>query len=234
MFDKTFVIGTGGTGGYLIPPLVKTLQYHPATRNNMVTIIDGDDFEDKNQSRQFMTPDHVGQNKADAMAEMCNVMGLTNVNAFGEYITMASFIPFLEESESPLIIAAVDNDATRAAVIDAILMVCTDKDFFFITPGNSDGVEEVRGQTLWFGRINGQSVGMNPKEVVPNISQPEDEIPRAGSCARLQESRPQLISANFMAAASTLAVIQNLLDEKLEHNRSGIYFNIRNLKSSVS
>jgi hypothetical protein len=234
MFDKTFVIGTGGTGGYLIPPLVKTLQYHPATRDNMVTIIDGDDFEDKNQSRQMMTPDHVGQNKADAMAEMCSAMGLTNVNAFGEYITMASFIPFLEESDSPLIIAAVDNDATRAAVIDAIQLTCTDKDFFFITPGNSDGVEEVRGQTLWFGRINGEDYGMNPKGVVPNITTPTDEIPRAGSCARLQESRPQLISANFMAAAATLEVIQNLLDEKLEAKNSGIYFNIRNLKTSVS
>jgi hypothetical protein len=234
MFDKTFVIGTGGTGGYLIPPLVKTLQYHPATRDNMVTIIDGDDFEDKNQSRQFMTPDHVGQNKADAMAEMCIAMGLTNVNAFGEYITMASFIPFLEESDYPLIIAAVDNDATRAAVIDAIQLTCAEKDFFFITPGNSDGVEEVHGQTLWFGRINGENVGMNPKDVIPNISQPEDEIPHSGSCARLQESRPQLISANFMAAAATLAVIQNLLDEKLEAKKSGIYFNIRNLKTSVS
>jgi hypothetical protein len=234
MFDKTFVIGTGGTGGYLIPPLVKTLQYHPATRDNMVTIIDGDDFENKNQSRQFMTPDHVGQNKADAMAEMCSAMGLTNVNAFGEYITMSSFIPFLEESDSPLIIAAVDNDATRAAVIDAIQLTCAGKDFFFITPGNSDGIEEVHGQTLWFGRINGENVGMNPKDVFPNIIQPEDEIPHAGSCARLQESRPQLISANFMAAAATLAVIQNLLDEKLEANKSGIYFNIRNLKTSVS
>lgn len=234
MFDKTYVIGTGGTGGYLIPPLVKTLQYHPATSNNMVTIIDGDNFEDKNQSRQFMTPDHVGHNKADAMVEMCSAMGLTNVCAFGEYITMTTFIPFLEESESPLIIAAVDNDATRAAVIDAIQLTCAEKDFFFITPGNSDGVEEVRGQTLWFGRIGDLNYGLNPKDVVPNISQPEDEIPHSGSCARLQESRPQLICANFTAAAKTLEVIQNLLDKKLDPNKSGIFFNNRNLKTSVS
>lgn len=234
MFDKTFVIGTGGTGGYLIPALVRTLQYHPATRDNVVTIIDGDDFEDKNQARQMMTPDHIGTNKADAMAEMCNAMGLTNVVSVGEFVTMASFVPFLEESDCPLIIAAVDNDATRSAIIDAIQLVCTDKDFFFITPGNSDGLEEVRGQTLWFGRIKGESVGMNPKDAYPNIANPDDRIPSAGSCARMQESRPQVISANFMAAAQTLAVIQNLLDEKLEPNKSQLYFNIRNLKTSVS
>lgn len=234
MFDKTYIIGTGGTGGYLIPPLVRTLQYHPTTRDNVVTIIDGDDFEDKNQARQMMTPDHVGQNKADAMVEMCEAMGLTNVTSVGEFINFQSFLPFLEESECPLIIAAVDNDATRSAIIDAIQSECSEKDFFFITPGNSDGLEEVRGQTLWFGRINGEDVGMNPKEAYPNISNPDDEIPRKGSCARLQESRPQLISANFMAAASTLAVIQNLLDGKLATNQSSIYFNIRNLKTSVS
>jgi hypothetical protein len=233
MFDKTYVIGTGGTGGYMIPPLVRLLQYHKATRDNVVTIFDGDVFEDKNQSRQMMTPDYVGQNKALAMAEMCQNMGLTNVNYVDEFITMASFVPYLEESEAPLIIAAVDNDATRAAIIDAIDLTCSEKDFFFITPGNSDGEEEVRGQTLWFGRINGETVGINPKSY-PNISNPDDEIPRAGSCARMQQSRPQLITANFMAAASTLAVLQNLLDEKLESNRSAIFFNIRNLKTSVS
>lgn len=233
MFDKTYVIGTGGTGGYMIPPLVRLLQYHTATRNNVVTIFDGDVFEDKNQSRQMMTPDYVGQNKAMAMAEMCQTMGLTNVNYVDEFITMTSFIPYLEESDAPLIIAAVDNDATRAAIIDAIDITCSDKDFFFITPGNSDGEEEVRGQTLWFGRINGESVGINPKNY-PNISQPDDEIPRAGSCARMQQSRPQLITANFMAAATTLTVLQNLLDEKLESNRSSIFFNVRTLKTSVS
>ena len=234
MFDKTYVIGTGGTGGYMIPPLARLLQYHSATRHTTVTVFDGDVFEDKNQSRQMMMPDYVGQNKAAAMAEMCQNMGLNNINYVDEFITLSSFVPYLEESEAPLIIAAVDNDATRTAIIDAIGMVCTDKDFFFITPGNSDGEEEVRGQTLWYGRINGESVGMNPKEVYPNIQQPDDEIPQAGSCARLQESRPQLITANFMAAASTLAVLQNLLDEKLESKKSAIHFNIRNLKSAVS
>lgn len=234
MFDKIYVVGTGGTGGYMIPPLTRLIQYHAATRHTVVTVFDGDVFEDKNQARQMMRPDFVGQNKAMAMADFCQQMGLNNINYVDEFIDLQSFVPYLEEATAPLIIAAVDNNATRKAIIDAIKLTCTEKDFFFITPGNSDGVEEVRGQTLWFGRFNGQSYGMDPSTVYPNIQNPEDEIPQAGSCARMQESNPQLITANFRAASSTLDVIQNLLDEKLETNRSALHWNLRNLKTAVS
>lgn len=235
MFDKIFVIGTGGTGGYLIPPLVKTLNFHPSTKDGLIYIIDGDEFEERNLTRQMMTPSHVGQNKAEAMVEMCEAMGFNNTISVPEYIDTQGIIPYLNESERPLVIVAVDNAASRHAVITAIELECgEDKDFFFITPGNSDGLEEVRGQALWFGRINGNAFGMNPKLGYEEIRNPQDQIPTAGSCARLQESRPQLIAANFAAASHTLNVIQDLLDEKLDPSSSSIYFNVRNLKTSLT
>lgn len=234
MFDKAFIIGTGGTGGYLTPPLVKLLKNHPLTKNIAITIIDGDTFEEKNQSRQFMITDSIGQNKAEAMVEMCSKMGLNGIISFDEYIRTSSFVPFLEESKSPLIIAAVDNDETRAHIVDALSLDCTTKDFFFITPGNSDGLEKVTGQALWYGRINGENVGINPKLASPNIREPQDTIPEAGSCARLQESRPQLIAANFMAAAHTLAVIDNLLSETLPRKMSSVFFDVRSMKTAAT
>lgn len=234
MFDKAYIIGAGGTGGDLIPHLVRTLAFHPKTKHCMITIFDGDNFEEKNQNRQLMIPEDVGQNKAEAAARKCHEMGFSNVIANDEFVTLSSFVPYLEESSNPLIIATVDNYASRSAVIRAIETACKDKDFFFITPGNSDGLDQVLGQVVWFGRIDGQEYGMNPMLYDQEIANPTDAIPRKGSCALLQESRPQLIAANLKAAADTLMVIQNSLDGVLNPNLSQLHFNGTSLKTTIS
>jgi hypothetical protein len=234
MFDKAYIIGAGGTGGNLIPHLVRTLRYHPKTKDCMITIFDGDDFEEKNQNRQLMSPDNVSQNKAEAVVQMCNSLGFQNLISNDDYVTLSSFVPYLEESTSPLVIATVDNDASRAAIIRAIEMACGEKDFFFFTPGNSDGTDEVRGQVMWFGRIDGQDYGMNPKQYDVDIANPPDQIPRKGSCTLLQESRTQLISANLLAASYTLQLIQNVLDGAMNPNHSQMHFNGTQLKTTIS
>jgi hypothetical protein len=232
--DKTFVIGSGGSGGHLIPALSRLLAYHSNTQNSTLTVIDGDEYEEKNMTRQIVAPNHVGLNKADAMRDFCRYQGLANVESRAQFITGSTFIPLLRGSQSPLVVACVDNDATRLALIKAIETACDGKDFFFITPGNSDGIEDVKGQALWYGRINGVNVGCNPSLVYPNIENPQDSIPSEGSCALHAPSRPQLIAANFMAASITLMVIQNLLDGALEPSNSSMFFNLRTLKTTAS
>jgi hypothetical protein len=232
--SDVFLVGVGGTGGYMSAPLARTIAYHPATtQNTRLTFIDGDEFEEKNMTRQLVGPAQLGQNKAQAMADLCSYQGLEDINTVEEFITFNTFAPLINNSKCPLVVCAVDNDATRAEVIK-ILDDLEDKDFFFITPGNSDGTEEVKGQAVWWGRINGENVGINPAKIYPNIKEPEDTIPRKGSCALLAPSRPQLIPANLMAATITLTVIQNLLDGVLDYTQSGMFFNLRTLKSSVS
>jgi hypothetical protein len=232
--DKTFVVGSGGSGGHLVPALARLLAYHTNTQGSTLTVIDGDEYEEKNMTRQIVAPNHVGLNKADAMRDFCMYQGLSNVESKPQFITANTFMPMLRNSESPLIVACVDNDATRLALIKAIETTCNEKDFFFITPGNSDGVEEVKGQTLWYGRINGVNVGCNPSLVYPNIENPQDSIPKEGSCALHAPSRPQLIAANFMAASITLMVVQNLLDGMLDPTNSSMFFNLRSLKTTAS
>ena len=232
--DTVFIIGVGGTGGYLAAPIARLVAYHQATQDAKVVFIDGDEFEEHNATRQIVGPSQIGLNKAKAMVDFCSFQGLNNVECKEDFISMTSFIPLLNQSRTPLIICSVDNDATRHDVIAAIEMACKEKDFFFITPGNSDGTEDVKGQTLWFGRCNGESVGMDPTLVYPNIKEPIDSVPHKGSCALNAPSRPQLISANFMAAAITLTVIQNFLDGMLDHKKSGMFFNGRTLITSIS
>jgi hypothetical protein len=232
--DSVFVIGVGGTGGYIASPLARLIAYHPSTENAKVMFIDGDEFEEKNQTRQIVGDAQIGVNKARAMVDFCSFQGLNNVEYKDEFISMSSFVPLLNRSESPLVICSVDNDATREAVIAAIESSCKEKDFFFLTPGNSDTIEESRGQTLWYGKIAGQQYGINPALVYPNIENPVDSIPEKGSCALNAPSRPQLISTNFMAAGITLMCIQNILDGFLEPKFSGMFFNLRTMNTTVS
>lgn len=232
--DKIFVVGSGGSGGHLIPALARLMAYHPSTQTSTVVVIDGDEYEEKNMTRQIVAPNHVGMNKASAMADFCQYQGLQNVEYRPDFIDTSTFIPLLRRAESPLIVGCVDNDATRLAIIKAIDSACSGKDFFFITPGNSDGVDDVKGQALWYGRLGGQPVGVDPSLVYPNIERPQDSVPEHGSCALHAPSRPQLISANFMCAAVTLAVIQNLLDGVITQEQSSFFFNIRTLVTSAS
>lgn len=232
--DKTFVVGTGGTGGHLVPALSRLLAYHQSTQSSTLTVIDGDEFEEKNMTRQIVAPSQVGLNKARAMQDFCSYQGLTNVESREDFISTSTFIPLLRNARSPMVVACVDNDATRLAIIKALEATCGDKDFFFISPGNSDGIEDVKGQTVWWGRIDGTNVGLNPVLAFPNIEAPQDSIPHKGSCALHAPSRPQLISANFMAASVTLMVIQNLLDGQIMREQSSLFFNLRNMKTSVS
>ena len=231
--DCVFVIGVGGTGGHLAAPLARLVAYHPKTQNTKTIFIDGDEFEEKNATRQLVGESQIGLNKARAMVDFCSYQGLTNTECKEDFISSATFIPMLRRCSSPMVVCCVDNDATRLAIIKAIQSTC-EGDFFFISPGNSDGTETVKGQTLYWGRVEGQNVGINPAEVYPNIENPQDSIPSKGSCALNAPSRPQLLSANFFCAAITLAVIQNLLDGVLNPQSSSMFFNLRTLQTSAS
>ena len=230
--DYVFVIGVGGTGGHLAAPLARLIAYHQNTQNTKVVFIDGDEFEDKNTTRQLVGPSQVGLNKARSMVDFCAYQGLTNVDYKDNFVSASTFIPLLRRSNCPLVVCSVDNDATRLAIITSMKATCKG-DYMFITPGNSDGVEDVKGQVLWFGVVNGENVGCNPANIYPNIERPQDSIPREGSCALNAPSRPQLISANFLAASLTLTVIQNFLDGFIDPTQSSMFFNLRNMKTSV-
>jgi len=232
-FTRTIVIGAGGTGGWLIPQLARLLAYHPATAA-WLTVADGDSFEDHNQTRQLCGPDQLGMNKAEAVQIACAQQGLQGVDAFTAYVNRPDILIFMRR-QVPLLVLAVDNDATRLAAIEACRL--HSGDFFFISPGNSSAEDPdaaIKGQVLWFGRLGGTDYGLDPALVFPNIEHPQDAVPREGSCATHAPSAPQLLSANALAASLTLAVIQNLLDGSLDPSHSTVFFNGRTFKHTIS
>lgn len=227
------VIGAGGTGQQLIPSLIRMLQYHPSGTGD-VTVYDGDQFEDHNIERQV----HSSGSKAERLNELLTMQQLTPV-CVDRYMSQSLMSKLCTsdvlEGSTRLVIAAVDNDATRKMCIDTLIKM--GGNFLFVTPGNSDASTpdtDIKGNVLWFGYIDGQEIGINPALLFPNIERPNDGIPRKGSCVEQAASTPQLISANALAAAYTLTVVQNFLDGRMPNEASHLFFNGRTLSLSAN
>lgn len=236
MFDSAFLIGTGGTGGHLAPALCRLLNYHPTTAGVRLMLVDGDSFDKHNAERQLCGHEHVGINKAEAMLDLLLAQGLTNTAAFPAYVNKAAISKLLRRHHCPLIVMAVDNDASRKASLEAVEEAGLDG-FFWITAGNAgaeDPAAAIRGNVLWWGHLGDTPYGFNPAMAFPNIEEPEDDIPAQGTCAANAPSSPQLISANALSAALTLTTIQNLLDGVLDPGLSTTFFCGRQFKLSAA
>lgn len=225
LIDHTVVIGAGGTGGYLVPQLARLLAYHPQS-SDAVQLWDGDEFEERNRERQICGEAQVGLNKATALASLCAAVGLSSVQPRENFITADGMRVATKDYQRPLVVLAVDNDATRQATLRAMERRIQDGlDFFWISPGNcdnADGQGRIRADVTWWGMVQGTQLGIDPRELYQNIANPDDSIPREGSCALHAPSAPQLLSANALAATGALLVIQALLDLQLPAQASAM------------
>ena len=165
------IIGAGGTGQQLIPSLMRMLQYHPMGTSD-ITVYDGDEFESHNVERQV----HTSGNKADRFNDLLQLQLLEPV-CESRYVTKSLLqrIRQVDQNSSGvrLIVGAVDNDATRKMCIK--VLQDTPGNFLFVTPGNSDASNSdtaIKGNVLWFGRIDGQDIGIDPSILFPNIDNP--------------------------------------------------------------
>lgn len=222
-FKHVFLIGAGGTGSHLIGPLVQLLKFHPEGTNE-ITLIDGDVYENSNATRQVFDEANLGENKAQATAKRLNNPNITTIPQF---IDQEKFSRILEKTvakdESILVITAVDNHATRNAVIKAL-----DEEnytnFVMVSPGNSYD----QGQVVLYVKEDGEEKTTHPFKKYNEIAEPADAIPGAAGCTAHLASTPQLITANMGAAWGVLATVSNMLDEKGWYEE--IHFNCRKIK----
>ncbi len=222
-FKHVFLIGVGGTGSHLVGPLVQLMRFHPEGTND-ITLIDGDEYEETNAKRQVFEEGSVGKNKAVATAER---LGGKTIRAIPEFIDEEKFSKLLasrvSKDDTFLVIPAVDNNATRKATLD-VLENENYTNFWWISPGNSYD----KGQVVLHVKEDGEALTINPTRKCPRLADPEDVIPAADGCTRHINSAPQLITANYIAAGATLAVISNVLDEKGWFEE--MHFNCRKVK----
>jgi len=117
---KLYLVGTGGTGSWLAPHLVRLARFLRETRqmNIHLTFVDPDTVEMKNVYRQNFGETEVGGHKAELLA-------LRYAAAWGQSIQV-HVAPFdkgmvqLEYRDLSVIVGCVDNPVARKTIADAL------------------------------------------------------------------------------------------------------------------
>lgn len=198
--DAAILVGLGGTGSALAEPLARLLTYHPSSSGSRLLLVDGDSYDDSNIARQIGA--RPGENKAEVWSERLDA---PNTHAFPIYADGDAIRDLASEFGAVVVILAVDNFKTRASVI-ASFSEEPPLNYLILFPGN----ERTQGNLIAWR----PGVDPSPADRHPEFRDVKDEIPRVGGCHAAAVHEPQTIGANFMAAALTLAAVQNWLDDK--------------------
>lgn len=218
------IVGAGGTGGYLIPNLLRQISLqnkilkasNPRNQLHKITIIDADDIEDKNLTRQNFLHRDVGHNKAQVMAGRYGGAFGLEVDFVPEYIDSQEMLERIVKSVSqiPVVIDCVDNNKTREIIHHVFKKT---KGMFSLSSGN----EEWAGQV-----VVGYNAGKAPEkgnrephvfdlpsvaDLYPEILNGEDKLPTELSCAEAAVSNPQNIQTNQTAANLLMGFANTIL-----------------------
>lgn len=214
-----YIIGAGGTGGYVIRDLARfvysVVLRDPEAANIKITIVDPDIVEEKNVLRQNFMPGDVGKHKAEVMAKRHSMafgieIGYYNCT-FGE---MSSNIP----SSNVVIIGCVDNNKARREIHTHLRNSYFDSKVW-IDSGN----ERKSGQVILGNKNKVPTVtGLFP-EILDEAQDSKSEI----SCAERMLQDEQNIFVNVTAANLILNFVRKLAlrEPILMH---GTAFNIDN------
>lgn len=202
---QVVVIGAGGTGSYLIPPLARFLASQ--TRKIKLLICDGDKYSESNSGRQEFASSKVGINKAEVQA-------LTVCAKIPEYATHIDFLPeYLSDKkiteligEYSVVVTCVDNVACRNFVEKRISQL---SNAAHVAPGN----EMYTGQCHLSLRVGGAWKTRSLFDAYPELKSENDDR-SAMDCAAIAAlpSGGQIIMSNFMAAALALNYIGQLFE----------------------
>ena len=152
------IIGTGGTGGYLIPNLARqiALSNEGNDRPNTLTLIDEDIIEEKNLIRQnFVFPD-IGKNKAEVLAKRYGRSFGLEIGVVPKYMTNPNDLLDVAESlhaknantprnrQNFILVDCTDNNKTRLLIKEAADALAQKSSVVFLSSGN----EERAGQVI--------------------------------------------------------------------------------------
>lgn len=202
-FNSCVLVGLGGTGSQLLGPLKRLLYYHENGTWD-IHLVDGDSYEAKNFERQLFPQGGAFGNKALVQARD---PGWEFVTAHPYYLTSDNIQSFMGYLTPPvLFIAAVDRMKSRKLFFEVLSQRF--KDFCWICPGNEYDTAQVSIHI----RQQGQDLTTTPIERYESMRNPQDGEP--GDCIEEQESSPQLVTANTIAACITMMYVDNILNNR--------------------
>lgn len=176
---KIYIIGAGGGGSFLTASMVRLVG-----SDNLI-VVDGDTLEEKNLDRQLFNKEHIGSNKAQALAELYGC----------QFIDRWYSMSLTPHDRSDVLMGCVDNHPGRKSILDA----CDFAGCSAIIGGN-----EVHSAEAYVYLPEWREGPLDPRTYYPEINTITTGDPRAGliGCTGVaQQANRQLVSANFMAAA---------------------------------
>ena len=213
---KIVVLGAGGTGGYLIPPLYR-IAFADSERLYRIIICDGDIVEKKNLVRQNFVEQDISRNKAAVLAERyAGAFGI-ECEYIPEYIESEKRLKRLvapdfskqywnnvPETQRVILIGCVDNNKSRALCHKLFYET---ENLIYIDSGNGENTGQVVCGVRQKGRTAYKPVGT----LYPDILKTEDKFPTELSCAERAVSAPQSVTANLTAATAVTSFLYDLL-----------------------
>lgn len=217
------VIGSGGTGTYFLKEASRLISSNPDIQKRIIQayIVDGDNVEEKNLSRQCFTEDDIGRNKAVVMADVLNSAFHLSWKAIPEYVTDVSllekYLPISKQTRyignhcyqhMPLIIGCVDNHATR--------LVC--EEFFrkaYACTYFDSANEYDTGECVFAYKVQGKVVSPCRSHYFPQIVNGDLRNVTEMGCEELNKVAPQHIFTNMMAGLQLCSGFSNLMNNKV-------------------
>lgn len=190
------VIGCGGIGTHLLPCLSMYLNY--SDYDVELTLIDGDEFEEKNRTRQhFSERGMKAMVVADDLRPKFEKIKIVDQPVYVTEDNVKTLI-----SEGDVVMVCVDNHATRKLISDQSVTL---KNVTVISGGN----DWTDGNVMLHVRRDSQDVTLPmANKYHPEIVNPTDlnpaKIAKRSGCQQEMPSAPQLVIANNAIAAVML------------------------------
>jgi molybdopterin/thiamine biosynthesis adenylyltransferase len=190
------VVGCGGIGSWLLPPLLRFLAYEGFEQR--ILLWDGDHYTTGNAKRQEFPEGTARQNKARVQVERFRTVypGLL-LEAREEYVSDSNVS--LCVKEGALIFSCVDNHGARVRLDRAAAGLM---DICIFSTGN----ELLDGMCCVHYVSDGEPITQSVLKRHPEIERSAAINPNDPSCeANIQTGATQLLVTNFVAAAATLS-----------------------------
>ncbi len=211
------IIGIGGIGSLLTDNLCRFLNYSNDVSLSKVTLVDGDDFEDKNKGRQTFVS--YGNKANSKMLEIISKFSNIEINRVNKFVTEENINEIVNEDD--IVMLCVDNHKTRKLVSDHVSKM---KNSILISGGN----EYVDGNVQVYIRKDGRNATPSLTDYHPEIANPQDKSPHEMGCEELEKSAPQLLFTNSTVANIMCWAFWNYLQNK-DFSKSEIYFDINEM-----
>lgn len=231
------IVGVGGAGAFALAHAARLLfgLRENGRRVPGVLLLDGDEIETKNLTRQNFLPHDVGRNKARVLAERYAFAYGLSVGAHPEYLTRETDLRALLP-EGSVLVACVDNSITRKILHEKLQAY---RHVVYVDAGNAaasvpedpahvDRYELARirdsgweGQVLAGARVRGETAIPFPGEVLPDLIEGDDQLPTERACGEAAAAEPQRHATNLFAATVLISFLTPLLtDGTLVNSRS--------------